>query len=146
MSHHNTSHHNNTTPPDDDETLYLLWEGGRLELTLSTLKTYPQTEYPYAYSTDHGDHGPYMLRGVALRDLIHAEVSEFWNEVEVKSADGFGNRLTKNEVLAEPPPTLYYASDGEPLTRENGLVRLVVPSETDNALRQIKWVREVRIA
>lgn len=144
MSHHNTSHHNNVTPPDDDETFYLLWDKGELELTLPTLKTYPKTEYPYTYKTDHGDHGPYTLLGVALRDLIK-ELSKAWNEVEIKSADGFGNCLTKDEVLAEPPPMLYYLSDGELLSRQNGLVRLVVPSETDNALRQIKWVREVKV-
>ena len=140
------AHHNNTDVPDADETLYLTWSEGKLELTLATLKTYPQTEYEYSYTTDHGDHGPHLLQGVSLRDLVTKEVAGDWLELKVLSADGFGNRLSRYEVFADKPPMLYYLTDGEPLSRQQGLVRLVVPSETDNALRQIKWVREVRVA
>ena len=40
---------------------------------------------------------------------------------------------------------LAYALDGQLLSRAQGLVRLIVPSERDDALRQVKWVREVRV-
>lgn len=139
-------HHNTTTPPDADETLFLSWNGGSLKLSLPELKTYPQTNYAYSYVTNHGNHGPYQLTGVSLRDLITAEVMADWSEVTVLSADGFGNRLSRDEVLTQPPPMLYYLSDGGLLSRQNGLIRLVVPSEIDNALRQIKWVREVQVS
>ena len=32
-----------------------------------------------------------------------------------------------------------------PWSGAEGLVRLIVPTETDEALRQIKWVAEVRL-
>jgi hypothetical protein len=35
---------------------------------------------------------------------------------------------------------LALACDGKPLTRTQGLVRLIVPQEDDDALRQVKWV------
>jgi hypothetical protein len=40
---------------------------------------------------------------------------------------------------------LSYAIDGTPLTRAQGLVRLIVPSETDDALRQVKWVQRIEV-
>jgi hypothetical protein len=43
------------------------------------------------------------------------------------------------------PILLAYMLDGAPLTREQGLVRLIVPSETDDALRQVKWLATIRI-
>ncbi|MEZ4676314.1 MAG: hypothetical protein R2932_18990 [Caldilineaceae bacterium] len=33
--------------------------------------------------------------------------------------------------------------DRQPLTREQGLIRLVVPTERDDALKQVKWVAEI---
>jgi hypothetical protein len=38
------------------------------------------------------------------------------------------------------------ARDGIPLTRADGLVRLIDPRETNDALRQVKWVAEIVIA
>jgi hypothetical protein len=35
--------------------------------------------------------------------------------------------------------------DGAALTREQGLVRLIVPSERDDALRQVKWLATITI-
>ena len=40
---------------------------------------------------------------------------------------------------------LAYTLDGAPLTREQGLVRLIVPSEIDDALRQVKWLAMITI-
>ncbi len=45
----------------------------------------------------------------------------------------------------ERPSLLAYIKDGVSLTRAQGLVRLIVPSETDDALRQVKWVGRIII-
>ncbi|MCB0075748.1 MAG: molybdopterin-dependent oxidoreductase [Caldilineaceae bacterium] len=49
--------------------------------------------------------------------------------------------------MTNDPPTrpslLAITLDGQPLTREQGLVRLIVPTETDDALKQVKWVAEI---
>jgi hypothetical protein len=67
--------------------------------------------------------------------------------VDVVSADGFGTRVQAKEVREGPdaPILLSYEIDGVSMTRGQGLVRLIVPSETDDALRQVKWVGEVRV-
>ena len=91
---------------------------------------------------------------MGLRDLIavsygievSAESACPIREIEVISADGFGNRIFVSELDdTENPILLCTHSNGEPLSRQHGLVRLVVPSETDNALRQIKWVETIRL-
>ena len=83
-----------------------------------------------------------------MLDLVRRMVEAPWSEVEVISADGFGNRVVKEELL-EPDPAgpilLAYAIDGRTMSREEGLVRLVVPSERDDALRQVKWVGRIRV-
>jgi hypothetical protein len=85
---------------------------------------------------------------VRLLDLIEQSAKGKWSQVEVVSADGFGNRVMAAE-LRDPgsagPVLLAYAIDGDPLTRGQGLVRMIVPSERDDALRQVKWVEVVRI-
>jgi DMSO/TMAO reductase YedYZ molybdopterin-dependent catalytic subunit len=43
------------------------------------------------------------------------------------------------------PVLLAYMLDGAPLARGQGLVRLIVPSETDDALRQVKWLATITI-
>jgi len=40
---------------------------------------------------------------------------------------------------------LCFKSNDDALTRQQGLVRLVVPFETDNALRQVKWVQRINV-
>ena len=69
-----------------------------------------------------------------------------WQTVDVISSDGFGTRLTHNELQNDPgerPSLLAHTLDGHPLTREQGLIRLIVPTETDDALKQVKWVAEI---
>lgn len=146
------AHDNNSEPPSADPTLKFVHPNGRARLiTLHQLAhDYPQTVLPaYTYTTDHGQHGPYRLGGVALADLIEAELGEeSYSQVEVISADGFGNRVWAAELkkpAAEETILLCISSNGQKLTRAQGVVRLVVPSETDNALRQIKWVATVRV-
>jgi hypothetical protein len=70
-----------------------------------------------------------------------------WQYVDLVSADGFGTRLTRADLAAteDRPVLLAYAKDGMPLTRAQGLVRLIVPSETDDALRQVKWLATITI-
>ncbi len=142
-------HSNNTTAPEGNINIILhKTDGSSVELSLEQLQmNYPTSIIPaYTYVTDHGVHGPYKLEGVSLKDLVSKEVKTAWSELEVLSADGFGNRLSKEEVLAEGDPImLYFKTDGELLAKQHGLLRLVVPSETDNALRQIKWVKTINV-
>lgn len=146
------SHDNNPEPPYIDPTIHFFDTAGNSKtISLADLMAdYEQTVIPaYTYMTDHGIHGPYKLEGVALLDLIEQEIGkrEDWSEVEVISADEFGNRLYRDELApaGESPVLVCHRSNNEQLRRIQGLIRLVVPSETDNALRQVKWVREIRL-
>ena len=85
---------------------------------------------------------------MTLLDFIQSQIpsTTHWSEVEVISADGFGNRVFIEELLEPDPagPTLLsYLMDGQPLTRPQGLIRMIVPSEKDDALRQVKWVGKI---
>lgn len=147
------SHEPNPEPPTADPTIMLFTPDGRQVLvTVETLrKAYTAVTIPNCYivSTGHGTSGPFAFTGVPLLDVVQRQVGgDGWSQVEVVSADGFGNRVTAAE-LHEPdatgPIVLAYAVDGSLLTRNQGLVRMIVPSEKDDALRQVKWVAEVRI-
>lgn len=147
------SHENNSEPPSADSGIVVNTPDGKQHpFTVGDLRKLPQSDLPaYTIATDHGIHGPYRLGGVALLDLVHAVLSAQtgWSQVEVISGDGFGNRIWAHELqqpTAHGPILLCLTSDGQPLSRAHGLVRLIVPSETDNALRQIKWVRSILIA
>jgi hypothetical protein len=114
------------------------------------LEHLPQTTISNCYivSTGHGTSGPFTFSGVTLRDLIQNRLSPktAWRQVEVISADGFGNRLEAAELLnpgPAGPPLLSYRLDGQLMTQEQGLVRLIVPSEKDDALRQVKWIGRI---
>ena len=101
----------------------------------------------YIVSTGHGTSGPFSFTGLPLLDLVILLWTGAWTHVEVVSGDGFGTRALRTE-LVEPtsrPILLAHTFNGQPLTRAGGLVRLIVPSETDDALRQVKWVAHVRI-
>lgn len=119
-------------------------------ITLERLHSHPQTEVGdcYIVSTGHGTSGPFRFRGVALAALLAGALAPDlpWQAVDVVSADGFGARLTRVQVeQAAParPPLLATALDGAPMTRAQGLVRLIVPTETDDALLQVKWVERI---
>ncbi len=101
----------------------------------------------YIVSTGHGTSGPFAFTGIRLLDLVELLWPRDWAQAEVVSADGFGTRARRTELI-EPtsrPVILAHSRDGQPLTRADGLVRLIVPSETDDALRQVKWVAHMRI-
>lgn len=99
-------------------------------------------------STGHGTSGPFAFTGPRLLDFVGHFWQETWEQVEVIGGDGFGARVWRTE-LVDPavtrPILLATAMDGAPLTRSQGTVRLIVPSETDDALRQVKWVGRVNV-
>lgn len=142
------SHNNNTRPPSDNNTDIILSTSltQRL-LTIDNLYRYPQTIINYSYVTDHGIHGPYQLEGVALYDLITSNERQATSHIDVISADGYQNQITIDEVTAtmDNPIMLCLTTDGQPLSIAHGLIRLVVPSEKSDALRQIKWVRQIQL-
>lgn len=147
------SHDPNPEPPSDDPSFTLsLSDGTEVELTVGSLRELPATTVSdcYIVSTGHGTSGPFAFTGVQLADLLAAYgvPAGDWSEIEVISADGFGTRLPAEDVR-EPadagPIILAYAIDGDLMRRRQGLIRLIDPSETDDALRQVKWVRRINV-
>jgi hypothetical protein len=147
------SHEPNPQPPSADETFrFYLPDGPESRLAMADLQALPETVIPNCYivSTGHGTSGPFTFAGATLLALIESRVGAKtgWSEVEVISADGFGNRVTAAD-LYQPDPAgpilLAYKLDDQLLTRAQGLVRMIVPSEKDDALRQVKWVGEIRV-
>ena len=159
------SHEPNPLPPSPDADLTVhLPDGSARHITPAALRSFdfvPAARLPehaasalqvtvadcYIVSTGHGTSGPFSFTGLRLLDLVDLLWPGDWTQVEVVSADGFGTRAQRTE-LSEPtqrPVILAHTLDGLPLSRADGLVRLIVPSETDDALRQVKWVAHVRI-
>lgn len=146
-------HDPNPDPPTPERAFRVVDPAGReTTVTPATLGCLPRTTIPrYSIvSTGHGTSGPFSFGGVTLRDLLagleRLPAGSF--QVEVISADGFGNRVEGEEVLGRTPAGPILLSDevdGRPMTRQEGAVRLIVPSETDDALRQVKWVETVRV-
>ncbi|RIK37194.1 MAG: hypothetical protein DCC55_25055 [Chloroflexi bacterium] len=122
-----------------------------LTIDVADLHRLPTSEATgcYIVSTGHGTSGPFTFAGVRLGDLIdHVLGKEAnWRYADVVSADGFGTRVHAHEAYAATgqPILMAHTLDGAPLTRAQGLVRLIVPTETDDALRQVKWVAKIRI-
>lgn len=143
-------HDPNPAPPSaSSDFVLILPDGNRSVITPDDLRSLPQTTVPdcYIVSTGHGASGPFAFTGVILVDFVGNRWLGDWRQVEVISEDGFGTRLSAEEISAatQRPILLAHAIDGQPLSRSAGLVRLIVPSETDDALRQVKWVGEVRV-
>lgn len=147
-------HDPNPNPPSASSTFYLhLPDGSERAVTVADLRGMPAATVPdcYIVSTGHGTSGPFRFGGVLLLDLLSAYMApdQIWAQVEVISEDGFGARLYKEE-LGQSGRTgqilLAYDIDGAPMTRQQGLVRLIVPGETDDALKQVKWVGRMRVA
>jgi DMSO/TMAO reductase YedYZ molybdopterin-dependent catalytic subunit len=147
------AHDPNPDPPGADPAFKV--RVGRQEqqtYTPAELRRLPRTSVRdvFIVSTGHGSSGPFTFTGVALRDFVRHVIGPEtkWRQVEVVSGDGFGTRIGAEEVqpeMVERPILLSDEIDGRPLARTEGLVRLVVPSEHDDALRQVKWVGEIRI-
>ena len=49
------------------------------------------------------------------------------------------------DVQLARPVLLALEVDGRPLEREDGLVRLIMPNENEDALRQVKWIEKIRV-
>jgi DMSO/TMAO reductase YedYZ molybdopterin-dependent catalytic subunit len=142
------SHEPNPEPPSADPSLTLEWDGNEVRLSAGDLQRLPSVTVRdcYIISTGHGTTGPFAFTGTTFSALLSAFGVGAWSSLEVISADGFGTRLLPGDVGPDEarPPLLAWAIDGRPMTRADGLVRLVVPSETDDALKQVKWVARVR--
>jgi DMSO/TMAO reductase YedYZ molybdopterin-dependent catalytic subunit len=150
---HGHAHEPNPDPPTEDATFALSISGHeKRAILLSDLDRLPQTEVRdcYIVSTGHGTSGPHAFAGVRLADLLaeYLPAGILWTYVDVLSADGFGNRVVIEELESESggrPILLATKRDGKPITRAEGLVRLIVPSETDDALRQVKWIEYLEV-
>lgn len=148
------AHDPNPEPPSADPTfIFMDPNGSETMVTVADLQQQlPQTTVPNCYivSTGHGTSGPFLFTGTRLLDLVqhYLPPNRPWSEIEVISADGFGNRVFAEE-LYQPDPAgpilLSYRLDGQPLSREQGLVRMIAPVEKDDALRQVKWVGRINV-
>lgn len=145
------AHYPNANPPtaDPDFTLELP-DGRSYTITPAGLQRLPQTAVGdcYIVSTGHGTSGPFTFQGVTLLALVQHYTHSQWNQVEVISGDGFGCRVTAVELYAPDPAgpiLLAHAVDNQPMTRAQGVVRLIVPGERDDALRQVKWIATIRV-
>lgn len=145
------SHDPNPAPPSTDATIALKLGDSVDAITVDYLRSLPQTTLSdcYIVSTGHGTSGPFTFTGPTLALFIREKLGAYLDEIvsiEVVSGDGFGTRVQMAELL-DPSETMLLACEinGQPMTREEGLVRLIVPSETDDALRQVKWIGEIRV-
>lgn len=147
MSHDSQPHahlNNNTVPASAETTIIVVAPTDAAEfLPLTQLQQYPQQTIVMPLITDHGTHGPYHFGGASLSDILADFWSNYWTEIVIESADGFSCRLSSAELM-QHPVLLCYQQNGEPLSLEHGLVRLIVPHQK-SALYQIKWVRFLRI-
>ena len=141
------AHNSNPTPPDGDATFAVVTPHGRAVVTTAALRALPAHTLRDAIiaSTGHPASGPFDFSGAPLRAVIAAYAPGEWAAARVLSGDGFGVQIVAAEWVGddEQPILLAHTIDGRPLTRAEGLVRLIVPTETDEALRQVKWVAEV---
>ncbi|MCB0173927.1 MAG: molybdopterin-dependent oxidoreductase [Anaerolineae bacterium] len=145
------AHDPNPEPPSPDPSFVFIKPNEEdARITVADLQRLPLTSIPNCYivSTGHGTSGPFTFGGVTLLDFIQSQIppTAQWSQVEVISADGFGNRVSIEELLEPDPagPTLLsYVMDGQAMTRQQGLIRMIVPSEKDDALRQVKWVGKI---
>lgn len=142
---------NQEIPASAPDFVITLPDGTSVSVRVTDLQALPATAVDQCYivSTGHGASGPFTFSGVRLVDLLTAllPANLVWQQCDVISVDGFGTRLSVQEVttVTRRPILLSYAVDGQALTRAQGLVRLIVPSETDDALRQVKWVGRIVI-
>lgn len=145
------THDPNPEPPSPDPSfVFVRPNDEEVLITVANLEQLPLTSIPNCYivSTGHGTSGPFTFGGVTLLNFVQSQMlsSMPWSQVEIISADGFGNRVFLQELLKPDPaepPLLSYTLDGQPMTRQQGLVRMIVPSEKDDALRQVKWVGKI---
>jgi hypothetical protein len=155
---HVHSHEPNPSTPDTPATI-LVWtpDGAQQALHPAHFAYFPYVEMDgcFIVSTGHGTSGPFTFGGLPLAALVAslaqgAAWADSWSTLDVIGADGFGSCVRREELGTGSNPVgrlilLATFLDGAPLTRDQGLVRLIVPQETDDALRQVKWVRRIEI-
>ena len=147
------SHEPNPAPPSPDPAIMLYMPGEDEErIEPSQLASFPRTSLrqQMILSTGHPATGPFDFEGVTLLDFLSRKMTlgSAAFLVEVVSGDGFGTRVQGNELFAPDPAgpiMLVDQINGRGMSRTEGLVRLIVPSEKDDALRQVKWVGEIRV-
>ena len=146
---HTHTHDSNPTTPNDDASFEVVLPDARVRVTVEALRAMPGQTLPGAViaSTGHPASGPFDFGGVTLGTVIAAYAPGAWSAALISSGDGFSTRVVADEWRSETarPILLAHTVDGRPLTRAAGLVRLIVPSETGEALRQVKWVAEIRL-
>lgn len=145
---HRHPHEPNLIPPEGDGAFTVAALTGEQYWTVAELSRLPYTSIAdcYIVSTGHGVSGPFVFGGVLAADFLAAlDIAPGWLYLDVISADGFGARLVPADLSALRPPLLAYEIDGKPMTRSQGLTRLIVPAETDDALRQVKWIAQIHI-
>ncbi len=148
------AHDPNPAPPTDDPNVMLtLPNGTQHRITVDELSSLPvvMLQNCFIVSTGHGTSGPFHFAGPTLYSLVGHYLNEGeqpWSQVEVISADGFGTRISAEE-LQQPSGVnqiiLACTIDGQPMARQQGLVRLIVPTERDDALRQVKWIGTINV-
>lgn len=146
---HGDPHEPNLTPPDGDGSFLLTAAGCQTAVTVDRLRTLPFTEIGNCFivSTGHGVSGPFVFGGVLLADFLahFLPADQHWRFVDIVSVDGFGTRLTPADLAAPRPPLLAWQIDHTAMNRKQGLVRLIVPGEVNDALRQVKWIDCIRV-
>lgn len=139
------SHDPNPSPPSDDPAFVLSRpEHPPIAISLANLLHFPVTTFENCYiiSTGHGTSGPFIFGGVTLGQLLGHYAPNNWSGAIIRSGDGFGTTVTAGEFGES---LLAHHLDGRPLTRQEGLVRLIIPSEQEDALRQVKWVSNISL-
>jgi DMSO/TMAO reductase YedYZ molybdopterin-dependent catalytic subunit len=147
------SHDPNPEPSSADPSITLILPG-RPDKLLSPadLEALPYTRAAGCTiaSTGHSPSGPFTFGGVAVADLLRITLGPRpdYTAIEIVSGDGFGTQIDADELAKSASDgdfLLAYEVDGRRLTRAEGLVRLILPQEADDALRQIKWVGTIRV-
>jgi hypothetical protein len=156
---HGHAHNPNPLAPQGDGGFGVRLPGSEeIAISIETLAQLPLCEVDgcLIVSTGHGVSGPFTFAGVRLDKLLVYAAAQAeglaagrpaWRQVDVIIADVFGTRLAPADLvgLDGRPILLAYRRNGQPLTREQGLVRLIVPQERDDALRQVKWVARIEV-
>ncbi len=144
------AHDPNPSPPSENPAFVLIHSHQTFHFTPDELLGQPQHSVANCYivSTGHDTSGPFIFSGVPLLELIERFIQDEWHVVDVISADGFWARLSDDALrqAADRPAVLALSIDGRPLSRQEGLVRLIVPQEKETALLQVKWVSEIRVS
>lgn len=147
------THEPNPHPPAEDAFFDLVYpDGTKVSIDWGQMEALPRWAISNCYivSSGHGRSGPFTFAGTPLLLLLQHLLppDTHWSQVELVSADGFGTRIFRMELMqpvGDRPILVCDQRDGKRLSRAEGWVRLIVPSETNDALRQVKWLKEIKV-